>query len=84
MECLPIERFDEEQRRLEVCDGEPAHPATERAPLGEERYNVDVDRVAAALAVCGPGGRLVIEKTRSKRVTFALARACGRRSEVLA
>ena len=30
---------------------------------------------AAALAVCGPAGRLVVEKTRSKRVTFALARA---------
>ena len=29
----------------------------------------------AALAVCGPPGRLVVEKTRSKRVTFALARA---------
>ena len=29
----------------------------------------------AALAVCGPAGRLVVEKIRSKRVTFALARA---------
>lgn len=29
----------------------------------------------AALAVSGPGGRLVVEKTRSKRVTVALARA---------